>query len=84
MLSVSCSGTPYEVSLGHGTNTDCKIGHQHGSQARDQVHGTMAFYKAYFVQTAKMEWESVCAEASKWLPFLEREYPHYVQEMQGE
>jgi hypothetical protein len=44
----------------------------------------MAFYKEYFMAQAKMEWGPVCAEASKWLPFLEREYPQYVEEMQGE
>lgn len=61
-----------------------QVGKQHGTQARDRVHGTMAFYKDYFMATAKMEWEPVCAEAAKWLPFLEKEYPQYVEEMQGE
>jgi isopenicillin-N N-acyltransferase-like protein len=43
----------------------------------------MAFYKDFFMAQAKMEWDPVCEAASKWLPLLEKDYPHYVEEMQG-
>lgn len=71
MLEVTCSGTPYA------------IGKTHGSEAKDKIQGSIAFYEAFFLDMAKLAWPAVCTEAQKWQPFLEREYPQYIEEMRG-
>lgn len=68
---ISCSGTPYE------------IGQQHGSQACDEVLGSIEFYKDFFMKRIKIDWVEAEAIATKFLPFLQSNYPEYVDEMQG-
>ncbi|KAK0392121.1 hypothetical protein NLU13_1619 [Sarocladium strictum] len=71
MLEVRCSGTPFE------------IGQQHGLQARDKVHGSLAFYKDLFHKTCDLDWTAVRAEAKKFLPALQSMHPRYVEELEG-
>ncbi|KIW81154.1 hypothetical protein Z517_04177 [Fonsecaea pedrosoi CBS 271.37] len=71
MKHIKCSGTPYE------------IGRQHGEAAKTEVHGSMAFYGAYFKERAKLSWPQVQDVARKSLPWLQNSYPEYVEEMQG-
>ncbi|KAM5355263.1 hypothetical protein ACJ41O_001909 [Fusarium nematophilum] len=71
VLEVKCSGTPYE------------IGHQHGSAAKAQVSGSLAFYQALFQKTCSMDWKAVHQEAAKYIDPLERICPRYVEEMRG-
>jgi Mn-dependent DtxR family transcriptional regulator len=47
------------------------------------VYGTKAFYEAFFMKMAKLDWARVEAAAEKWKPFLDDKYPQYVEEMQG-
>ncbi|KAL1408666.1 hypothetical protein Q8F55_005479 [Vanrija albida] len=71
MLQVTATGTPYEIGLAHG------------SQAKAQVHGSVAFYRDFFQTTAKMDWASVEDEGKKWGPFLQANFPQYIDELKG-
>ena len=68
---ITCSGTPYE------------IGQQHGSQARDEVLGSIEFYKAFFQSRIKIDWTKAEEIAAEFLPSLKSNWPEYVDEMQG-
>ncbi|CAK9782687.1 unnamed protein product [Cutaneotrichosporon oleaginosum] len=61
----------------------CVLGKQHGEAARELVYGTKAFYEAFFMKMAKLDWPRVEAAAEQWKPFLDAKYPQYVEEMQG-
>ncbi|KAI5827369.1 AAT-domain-containing protein [Schizophyllum commune Tattone D] len=71
MLVVHCSGQPYEIGLAHGR------------AAASQVASCIAFYRAFFQRSAQLHWERVCEEAGKFLPYLEKEWAEYVEEMRG-
>ncbi|EED17418.1 Acyl-coenzyme A:6-aminopenicillanic-acid-acyltransferase 40 kDa form, putative [Talaromyces stipitatus ATCC 10500] len=71
MLEVHCSGTPYE------------IGHRHGSIAKEQVAGSLKFYQAYFLLKSQMDWATAKAHAAKFLPLLQKDWPHYEEEIRG-
>ena len=47
------------------------------------MHGSIAFYGAFFKQRTKLEWPEVREVAKRFLPFIESSYPEYVEEMQG-
>ncbi|ETI27535.1 hypothetical protein G647_09726 [Cladophialophora carrionii CBS 160.54] len=68
---IQCSGTPYE------------IGYLHGQGAKTQVHGSIAFYGAFFKERTKLAWSEVRDVASRFVPFIESAYPEYVEEMHG-
>ncbi|PGH15064.1 hypothetical protein AJ80_05689 [Polytolypa hystricis UAMH7299] len=72
MRSISCEGT-----------TSYEIGLQHGEQARDEIHGSLGFYRGLFKHDCSMTWEQVCQTAVKFVPFLETEFPRFVQEIRG-
>lgn len=71
MLEVHCTGTPYE------------IGHAHGTEASSKVHGSIAFYSAYFGETAGFDWSRAQSTALQFLPTISAKWPEYVAEMQG-
>ncbi|KIV84372.1 hypothetical protein PV11_00157 [Exophiala sideris] len=71
MKHVKCSGTPYE------------IGHQHGQTAKTEVHGSIAFYEAFFKERTNLSWPQVRDVSRAFLPFLDSTYPEYVEEMKG-
>ncbi|KZV96625.1 AAT-domain-containing protein [Exidia glandulosa HHB12029] len=71
MLHVHCSGTPYE------------IGHTHGTAARAQVEGSIAFYADFFKETAKLDWPRVRATAVEFEPVIRHKWPAYLEEMRG-
>ncbi|KAF5020230.1 hypothetical protein F66182_7747 [Fusarium sp. NRRL 66182] len=71
MLEVHCSGTPYE------------IGHQHGTEAKDKVLGSLSFYKDLFQLTCSMNWDAVRQEAERYIDPLKDLSPRRVEEMQG-
>jgi len=60
-----------------------QIGKQHGQEAKDQVHGSIAFYSAFFKSRTKLSWPEVRDVARGFLPLLESSYPEYIEEMQG-
>lgn len=60
-----------------------QIGFQHGSIAKKEVLGSLAFYTAYYERKAKMNWSAVSTVAEKVLPLLERDWPDFVEEMKG-
>ncbi|RVX68579.1 hypothetical protein B0A52_07006 [Exophiala mesophila] len=71
MKHIHAAGTPYQV------------GKQHGEGAKEEVHGSIAFYSAFFKSRTKLEWPQVQEVARNFLPLLEGSYPDYVDEMQG-
>ncbi|OIW31233.1 isopenicillin-N N-acyltransferase [Coniochaeta ligniaria NRRL 30616] len=72
MLSVECQGSPYE------------LGRQHGSTAKDQVHGSIAFYKRLFHNSAQLDWSQVRREAVKFLPYIKQPaWTPLMEEMEG-
>lgn len=90
MLEITCSGSPYEVSSKrkffaqtYDLIPALQIGFQHGSQAKDLVHGSIEFYDEYFRRMSKMNWATAEEVAMKFRPFLEQHVPHLVEEMQG-
>ena len=48
-----------------------------------EISRSIKFYAGLFQETAKMSWDDVCQTASKFLPYLRREWPEYVEEMNG-
>jgi isopenicillin-N N-acyltransferase like protein len=71
MLHIDCSGTPYE------------IGHQHGTAARGKIHGSIAFYSSFFVETSALDWPRVELTAQTFIPALQSKWPRYLEEMKG-
>jgi len=71
MKEVKCKGSPYE------------IGFQHGQEAADEIIRGLVFYGRFFKDSAKMSWPEVCSNASKFEPILNRNWPHYMDEMKG-
>ncbi|KAF3763968.1 AAT-domain-containing protein [Cryphonectria parasitica EP155] len=71
MLEIQCSGSPFE------------IGFTHGHAARDQVRGSIAFYKDLFQVKCSMGWEQVTAEANKYVEPLEKTCSRYIEEIRG-
>ncbi|RVX75171.1 hypothetical protein B0A52_00523 [Exophiala mesophila] len=71
MLDISCSGTPYEIGL------------KHGSEAKSQVHGSLKFYESIFQTMSTMEWPEVRRQSEAFAPYIAINYPRYEQEMQG-
>lgn len=35
------------------------------------------------MRLTKLSWDEVCAEASKFMPLLQRDWPQYVEEIRG-
>jgi isopenicillin-N N-acyltransferase-like protein len=90
MLTIQCSGSPYEVVLcipnslqPYALTLTSQIGFQHGSQGAALVISNRAFYKAFFSSKASMEWPAVQETALEFLPILIRDWLHYVEEMRG-
>ncbi|KAH6842429.1 acyl-coenzyme A:6-aminopenicillanic-acid-acyltransferase [Chaetomium sp. MPI-CAGE-AT-0009] len=72
MLEIKCEGSPSEV------------GRKHGSAAREQVHGSIAFYKGMFLNSAQLAWSEVRGEAVKFLPFFQQPaWTPLLEEMEG-
>ncbi|KAH7129020.1 acyl-coenzyme A:6-aminopenicillanic acid acyl-transferase-domain-containing protein [Dactylonectria macrodidyma] len=71
MLEIWCTGAPYE------------IGHQHGTQAKDKVIGSLSFYKDLFQSTCDMNWADVSQQAATYVESLQKLCPRYVEEIQG-
>ncbi|KAF2112539.1 peptidase C45 acyl-coenzyme A:6-aminopenicillanic acid acyl-transferas-like protein [Lophiotrema nucula] len=71
MLVVECKGTPYE------------IGYQHGSAAKSQVAGSIAFYTGLFLKNCAQTWPQVLSHASAFSAHAEKEWPAYHEEMRG-
>lgn len=71
MLPIRCSGPPYQ------------IGFQHGSAAKAQVQGSIAFYQSLFQRVAKLSWAEVHVEAVNFMPMLHAGWSGYLEEMRG-
>ncbi|OJJ50301.1 hypothetical protein ASPZODRAFT_59106 [Penicilliopsis zonata CBS 506.65] len=71
MLDITCSGTPYE------------IGFTHGSQAKKEVHGSIAFYTTLFRSSARLSWAEAREKASLFAEGLQTTEPRYYEEMCG-
>lgn len=56
---------------------------KHGTLAKQQVHGSLNFYKGYFKNTAGLEWQQVSEIAKGFLDRLETKWPEFIEEMQG-
>ncbi|CAI4214292.1 unnamed protein product [Parascedosporium putredinis] len=62
---------------------DGEVGFQHGAGARNQVHGSIAFYENLFQTTCALNWDKVRGEASKYVTALQDLCPRYLEEMRG-
>jgi isopenicillin-N N-acyltransferase-like protein len=71
MLEVSCSGNPLQVGV------------QHGEAAKAQIGRGTKFYQNLFQEKCQMNWEEVKAFGMKYQPYLEANWPQYVDEMRG-
>ncbi|MCJ1389990.1 hypothetical protein MMC18_002848 [Xylographa bjoerkii] len=71
MKTVRCYGSAFE------------IGCQHGQGAATEIHRALGFYESLFKRLTKLSWDEVCHEAAKFLPLLEKDWPHYVDEIKG-
>lgn len=71
ILTISCSGSPYE------------IGRAHGSQAADLVKGSLAFYRKFFQKSANLDWDRVVEVGQQFTKHLESRHPRYIEEMKG-
>jgi hypothetical protein len=60
-----------------------KIGLQHGREACDLIHQGVDFYRGFFKEWASLTWEEASEAAVKFLPFLEEQVPHLIEEMKG-
>lgn len=60
-----------------------QIGQQHGKQAKDKVHGSIAFYETLFKKTTKLDWAQVRSLAMDFEPVIKEKWPAYLAEMQG-
>ncbi|KAL1869622.1 hypothetical protein Daus18300_005476 [Diaporthe australafricana] len=64
-------------------NLALAIGHAHGSGAKSQVHGSIAFYTRLFQQKCALDWAAVTHEAEKYAAQLELTCPRYLDEIRG-
>ncbi|KAK5957348.1 hypothetical protein OHC33_001721 [Knufia fluminis] len=60
-----------------------KIGQQHGQQAATQVKGSIAFYNDFFKRKTGKSWPEVQEVAKQFLPYLEKSWPAYLEEIRG-
>lgn len=65
------------------TRSDRQIGHTHGTKARSQIEGSIAFYAGLFKETAKLDWPRVRTTALEFEPVIRRKWPAYLEEMRG-
>lgn len=68
---IVCAGDAYE------------IGYQHGSQAAEQVRGSIYFYSGLFEQYTGKTWPQITPIALAFGETIKRKWPNYLQEMQG-
>ncbi|ETS87902.1 hypothetical protein PFICI_01730 [Pestalotiopsis fici W106-1] len=68
---INCSGTPYE------------IGHQHGAQAAELVHGSIQFYAEMFDLYTGKTWAEIRLIAVRFGDNIQVKWPRYFEEMQG-
>ena len=71
MLEVLCSGSPHQIGL------------QHGEAAKEHITRCIKFYQNLFQEKCKMDWEDVKAFGLKYQPYLEANWPQYIDEMRG-
>ncbi|KAI1193364.1 peptidase C45 acyl-coenzyme A:6-aminopenicillanic acid acyl-transferase-like protein [Nemania serpens] len=71
MLEIKCIGSPREIGLTHGT------------AARDQITGSIAFYSQLFMTSCSLSWPDVVQEAAKYVQPLESIAPRYLEEIRG-
>jgi hypothetical protein len=60
-----------------------QIGFQHGSEAKPQISRCIDFYADLFVKTAKKNWHEVRALAMMFEPTIRKNWPAYLEEMEG-
>lgn len=64
-------------------NIPAQIGHAHGSGAKAQVLGSIAFYTTLFQQRCDLDWAAVTREAEKYVARLSVTCPRYLDEIRG-
>ncbi|KAK5093949.1 hypothetical protein LTR70_004475 [Exophiala xenobiotica] len=60
-----------------------QIGQQHGQQAAAHINGSIAFYEDFFKRNTSKSWSEVQEIAKQFLPYLEKSWPAYLEEMRG-
>ena len=66
-----------------GLQLTAQIGFTHGSLAKEQVAGSIAFYSAFFRASSRLRWPGVRNEAEKFVNQVKEGYPRYYEEMNG-
>jgi hypothetical protein len=88
---IECSGTPYEVSHNNRVHIICaeqttkidQIGHQHGTQATEEIERCIAFYASLFLKTSKKSWVDVQETSRGFAENIKSKWPRYYEEMRG-
>lgn len=90
MLRDSTRGTEQSYILSaHQTNkhthptSNQQIGLKHGTSAKPQIHRCIAFYAALFLKSANKTWTEVQALALTFEPTIRKNWPAYLEEMDG-
>lgn len=65
------------------TADKAQIGQQHGQQATEQIKGSIAFYEDFFKRKTGKSWPEVQEVSKRFLPYLESNWPGYVEEIRG-
>lgn len=60
-----------------------QIGLQHGSEAKQQIFRCIDFYADLFQKSAKKNWHEVRELAVTFEPTIRKNWPAYLEEMEG-
>ncbi|KAK5312881.1 hypothetical protein LTR93_011152 [Exophiala xenobiotica] len=71
MKHIRCSGTAYEIGV------------KHGRAATEELRSSVEFYEGLFMKHTGLSWPEVHREAIKFLPFLQKSTPDYIDELKG-
>jgi isopenicillin-N N-acyltransferase-like protein len=65
------------------THNIVQIGFQHGSEAQQQISRCIDFYADLFLESAKKNWQEVRRLAMTFEPTIRKNWPAYLEEMEG-
>lgn len=59
------------------------IGFQHGLQAKQEVNGTINYYRWLYASVWKKSWEDITSVATRYLSYCKTYFPELVEEIKG-
>lgn len=75
--------TPSDLRIIEVTGTPRERGRQYGAAAADLIELAIAYYRDAFRAQTGLDWPAVTSYVKQWLPLLERDAPHLVDELAG-